>query len=442
MPRHLNFRLALSLLTLIGCGDDSSVDSGVDAERPDARGVDAPGVDAPGVDATVDGSVGERPHPLYPPLDLATLPGDGGGAIGAYEPPALPTTTATVTVSTTGTDAGRELMDACETAGTEVIVPDAAGRIGIVNIGNVQDCDIQLGPMVIIDTLVVGSLPGPTLAPSNRIRIRGGQIGSMLVMGPSTDIVFDGVAINTGVVSDSRNGTAINVREGDGEPVNRFAVVNSFVRVLPVDQGGGDIDGTSFLGVNTQNVFFANNNIVTSGNRNSWGFRFNGGNNAILIDNSVRVSFHKLVRLNSDPVDYVYIKGGTWMREATTTAGGDMNNDSFQQLSGSTTDNVLVHDAEVYLLPSTRCGFGMTFEEAQAGRLWEARRIHWHALSEDVISAARLDQLEGLCPAGATCDYASETHTFDYDPGLTFPANPWRDLPTFDDDDPDSLPAL
>ena len=392
----------------------------------------------------IDGSMGERPHPLYPPLDLATLPGAGGGAIGAYEPPMLPTTSSVVTVSATGTDAGNELMDACTTAGTEVIVPDAAGRIGVVNIGNVQDCDIQLGASVIIDTLVIGSLPGPTPAPANRIRIRGGQIGSTLVMGPSTDIVFDGVAINAGVMAaSSRPGTAINVRtNAGGEPVDRFAVVNSFVRVLPVDGGGGNVDGTSFLGVNPRNVFFANNNIVTAGNRNSWGFRFSGGDNAILIDNTVRVSFHKLVRLNSDPVDYVYIKGGVWMREATATATGETNNDSFQQLSGSTTDNVFVHDPEVYILPATRCGFGMTFEDVQSGRSWEARRIHWHALSEEVISAERLDQLEGLCPAGATCDYASETHTFDYDPDLTFPSNPWRDLPTFDDDDPDNLPSL
>ena len=430
--------VGLSLLVLaFACGDDdASTDAGTDAP-----GLDAPGVDAPALDAPPPMGA----HPLYPALDLATLPGDGGGAVGPYEVPELPETSRMATVSTTGTDAGRDLMTECDTPGTSVVVPSSAGRIGVVNIGNAMDCDIELGADVIIDFLVVGSLPGPMQAPAHRIRFRGGQIGSMIVRGPSTDIVFDGVAINAGVMPlENRPGTAMYLPEGDadGEFVNRFAVVNSFVRMLPIDAGGGAIDGTPYLSGNARNILFANNNITTAGNRNSWGFRFSGGHNIILIDNSVRVSFHKLVRMNDAPVDYVYIKGGTWMREATLTSDGGMINDSFQQLSGSTTDNVFVHDPVVYLLMDHPVGFGMTFDDVQAGRSWEARRIEWHALNESVISDERLDQFASFCPEGATCDYGTGTHTYMYDAGLTFPAMPWRDLPTFDDDDPDNLPAL
>src|SRR5690606_40157868 len=61
----------------------------------------------------------------------------------------------------------------------------------------------------------LGSLPGPTHAPSHRIRLRGGQIGSVLAYGPSSDIVFDGVAINNGVVpSASRSATGVYLPAG------------------------------------------------------------------------------------------------------------------------------------------------------------------------------------------------------------------------------------
>ena len=194
------------------------------------------------------------------------------------------------------------------------------------------------------------------------------------------------------------------------------------------------------FGGGVQDLMFANNNIVTAGNRNSWGFRLSGGDNVLLVDNAVRVSFHKLVRMNDAPVDYVVIRGGTWMRESTAAAGGAVPNDSFQQLSGSTVDHVYVQDLDVYTLVDSPVGFGMTGDAVQAGRSWEARRIAWHALNSDVVSDAHLTQIEGFCTAGASCDYGAGTHTYDYDPALAFPANPWRDLPGFDDDDPDARP--
>jgi len=74
------------------------------------------------------GSPAAHPHPLYPPLDLDTLPAPGGAASGPYEPPTLPTTTTTVTITTTGAQAKNDLLAACQTKGTAVTVPDAAGR--------------------------------------------------------------------------------------------------------------------------------------------------------------------------------------------------------------------------------------------------------------------------------------------------------------------------
>lgn len=386
-------------------------------------------------------------HPLYPGLDLATLPGTGAAASGPYTPPVLPCTSRSVFVSGSGFAAGSQLRSECEISGSAVTVPSAAGNIGVVNLGHVLDCDITLGSDVVINYLAIGSLPGPSHAPSHRIRIRGGQIGNMLVEGPSSDIVLDGVVINNGVVpSGSRSGTAIYLPGGPGpnDVVDRFAVVNSIIRMVAV-QIGDQFDGTPHLSDRSRNLFFANNNIVSAGNRNSWGFRISGGDNVLIVDNSVRVSFHKLVRMNDAPVDYVYIKGGTWMREATLTSGGHLLNDSFAQLSGSTTDQVHIHDLAVHLLADAPVSFGATGDAVQAGRTWQARGIAWHALNSNVISDARLQELEGYClNVGGLCDYGTGTgtHSYHYDPALTFPLQPWRILPTFSNSDPDALPVL
>lgn len=383
-------------------------------------------------------------HPLYPGLDLATLPGAGGSASGPYRPPVLPCTTRSVVVTGAGVAAANQLRTECAIPGSAVEVPSAAGRIGVFNLGHVEDCDITLGSEVVIDYLVIGSQPGPTHAPSHRIRIRGGQIGSMLVVGPSTDIVFDSVAINNGVVpSSNRPGAAIYLAPGpgSGQFVDGFAVVNSFIRMLPV-ASGADIDGAAHLSDRASNQFFANNNIVTAGNRNAWGFRFDGGDNLLVVDNTVRVSFHKLIRMGAQPVDYVYVKGGVWMREATSTAGGLMLNDAFAQLS-STTDRVYIHGPEVYLLAPTQVSFGTSVGPAQSGRSWQVRDMVWHATTTNAVSAQWIQTLEGLCiGVGGLCDYGVATHDFHYDPALVFPVDPWRDLPDFANDDPDALPVM
>lgn len=387
---------------------------------------------------------GATSHPLYPPLDLATLPGPGGGPSGPYASPILPCTSRSVAISAIGAAAGGQLQNECAVDGSAVQVPSAAGRIGTINLGNVEDCDITLGASVVIDFLVIGSLPGPTHAPSHRIRIRGGQIGSVLAVGPSSDIVLDGVAINNGVVpSASRSSTGIYLPGGPApaDVIDRFAVVNSMIRMVAM-ASGNELDGSAQLSANARNLLFANNNIVTAGNRNSWGFRISGGDNVLIVDNSVRVSFHKLVRMNDAPVDYVYIRGGTWMRAATPTSSGQMLNDSFAQLSGSTTDRIYIHDPTVYLLSDAPVSFGASVEAAQSGRSWQARGIAWHARAASVISASRLQMLQNLCTGvGGLCDYDADSHSYTLDPALAFPPNPWRNLPAFADDNPDSLPV-
>jgi hypothetical protein len=354
-------------------------------------------------------------------------------------------TTRSVTVTTTGDQARSDVQEACQTAGTAVTVPDAAGHLGILDIGNVEDCDITLGDDVVVDLLYLGHLPGPTVAPVERIRVRGGQIGQVMVDPGSTDLVLDGVTLNSGVVAPgARPGVAIYlINDGTTGFVNRFAVVSSVIRMVATPpQGPGDQDGAGYLAGNAHNVFFANNNIVTAGNRNSWGFRIGGGNNFVAVDNVVRVSFHKLIRMNDGPVDYVVVRGGLWMREDTATAGGDRLNDAFAQLGDLGTDRVYLHDTQIYLAGAEPISFGASFGPGQDGKSWEARRIAWHARSPAVVSDEHLTNLSGGCVQGATCDYGVGTHTYQYTDPVVFPANPWRVLPELPEDDPDALPAV
>ena len=121
--------------------------------------------------------------------------------------------------------------------------------------------------------------------------------------------------------------------------------------------------------------------------------------------------------------------------------GGPPSNDAFAQLGDLGTDQVFIHDTAVYLLSPLPVAFGASTGPGQIGKSWEARRIEWHARSAEVISDARLSEAAGACVAGAVCDYGVGTHTYQYDAAVAFPANPWRDLPTFADDNPDNQPV-
>lgn len=336
------------LLCVISLGSGNSNSSNDPATDADAT------VGSDATADTPDAHLGARPHPQYPSLDLDTLPGAGGGAIGAYTPPTLPTTTRTVTISSTGIQAASDILSECQTGGAIVTVPNAAGDIGVVTIGNADDCDLIFGDEVVIGRAVIGNLSGNVLAPSQRIRVRGGRFGGIHVYPGTTDIVFDSVIVDNNVNgAANRQNVGVYLRATDLASVERLAFVNSVIRMLPTLPSGTRTDGAAYMGDRTRNIAFANNNIVTAGNDASWGFRLNGAHNTIIMDNVTRVSFHKLIRMNGYEVDYVYVKGGIWMREDTQSSAGGFNNDSFQQLGDDGTENIYIHDTEVYLRSPT-----------------------------------------------------------------------------------------
>jgi len=56
------------------------------------------------------------------------------------------------------------------------------------------------------------------------------------------------------------------------------------------------------------------------------------------------------------------------------------------------------------------------------------------------VGALGLLRAVAPCDPAATCDYGGDTHSYDCDPGIAFPADPWRSLPGVEIDDPDDLP--
>jgi hypothetical protein len=420
--------IAFVVLAINGCSSDTTSSDG-DSSAPGPAPAPAPGAVL---------------HPQYPALDLRTLPLYGTAAF-TYEVPQTPNTGRSVTIGTTGAQAAAELVNECAQGNVAITVPDSAGDIGVVILAGVHDCDITLGPNVRIQSLTLCRLAysycaepnPPPLQPSQRVRVRGGQLGSVAMHHNATDVVLDGVIVNNGIVSSTnRPLVAVNMVGS-----NRVAVVNSLIRMLPVDRGAGVFDGHGFLAVTTRNVIVANNNIVTAGNHDSWGFRLGGATNWIITDNTVRVSYHKLVRLNDNDSDYVYIKGGVWMRDgdAASTAV-----DSFTNLgNGTSTDRVYVHDVTVYMSPAgSALNFGVGTAN-QVNGLWEARRIHWIARHANVVSDAILTGLaNGYCGADDNCDYGIGTHSYTYDSGLTLPTNAWRTISGFAYSDPDQLPVV
>lgn len=383
-------------------------------------------------------------HPQYAALDMRSMPLYGTAGF-TYETPELPVTTRSVTITSSGSQARADLVSQCMQGGVAVTVPDSAGDIGHVGFAGVRDCDITLGPNVRIQSLVLCRLANsfcfesnpPPLQPTQRVRLRGGQIGGVSLHHSASDIVLDGVVINNGIMpSSGRMQTAVGMSDA-----NRVAVVNSLIRMVPVDMGGGISDGTGFMTSNARNVIVANNNMVTAGNRNSWAFRLSGGFNWIIMDNTIRVSHHKLVRFNDADVGYVYIKGGVWMRDGA--AASDVV-DTFANIgSNTTTDNVYIHDTTVYLSPG---GGPVTFGAhmgggSQVNGLWEARRISWVARNAAVVSDTVLaDLASSRCGTDDICDYGVGTHTYTYDANLVLPTNAWRTLGGFSNSDPDQLP--
>jgi hypothetical protein len=372
----------------------------------------------------------EAPHPLYPALDLATLPLYGTQGF-TYEPPALPNVTRSVTVATRA-----ELESECALATGGVHIDVAADLLaeGQVSLQG-SDCDIALLDGARIAALYLAGTP-------QRVRLTGGQIGAVSNMGVGvSDIVFDGVAFNTGLLpAANRPGMIFTLRN-----VSRLAIINSIGRAAPTANAvnGGNIDGGGFYAQDVNDVLLANNNFACAdtATANGWFARIETGSNWLVIDNMVKVYQHKMIRLSDfhngggPQFDYLVARGGTWMHATYETM--------FDQMShGGESDHVFIEGVAFYVDDDThhQVTFGAQLDN-QLTRSWHGTDLHWYARSERTVGDAVLAQQEARARPGEDLRYRLGAPSYTYQPeGVTFPA--FRQVGSFADSDPENLPVL
>jgi hypothetical protein len=403
-------------------GDDR--DPASDDRAPTAGDDDAAGLPDPPTETAVD------PHPLYPELDLAALPLYGTPGF-SYEPPALPRTTRSVTVATR---AALEAECALDSGAVRIDVAADLLAEGTVTLRG-SDCEIALGSDVRIADLYLDATP-------QRIRVTGGQIGSVSNMGVTvSDLVFDGVTFNTGLVADPGRANMIFTLRN----VSRLAVINSIGRAAPTVNtfNAGNIDGGVFYAQDTHDVLLANNNFACAdtATANGWFARIETGSNWLVVDNMVKVYFHKMIRLSDfhngagPQFDYLVVRGGTWMHTHYETMYDQMEH-------GGESDNVYIEGVSFHVDEETahQVTFGAQLKEQLTHR-WHATDLHWHARSPSVVSDAVLAQREARARAGEDLQYRLGSPTYEYRPdGVIFPA--FRQIGAFADSDPEHLPAL
>jgi hypothetical protein len=369
-------------------------------------------------------------HPLYPALDLATLPLYGTASF-TYQAPALPNVTRSVTV-TTRAELEREC--ALETGSVHIDVAADLVAEGQVHLQG-SDCDIALLDGARIGSLYLAGTP-------QRVRVTGGQIGAVSNMGVDvSDIVFDGVAFNTGLLpAGSRPGMIFTLRN-----INRLAIINSIGRAAPTANAvnGGNVDGGGFFAQDVNNVLLANNNFACArtATANGWFARIETGSNWLVIDNMVRVYQHKMIRLSDfhngagPQFDYLVARGGTWMHATYETMYDQMSH-------GGQSDHVFIEGVTFYVDDATnhQVTFGAQLDN-QLTRSWHGTDLHWYARSERTVGDAVLAQQEGRARPGEDLQYRLGSPTYTYQPeGVTFPA--FRQIGSFADSDPENLPTL
>jgi hypothetical protein len=249
------------------------------------------------------------------------------------------------------------------------------------------------------------------------------------------------VTFNTGLLAAAnRPGMIFTLRN-----LSRLAIVNSIGRAAPTANAanGGNIDGGVFYAQDTHDVLLANNNFACAeaATANGWFARIETGSNWLVVDNMVKVYFHKMIRLSDfhngagPQFDYLVARGGSWMHTHYETMYDQMEH-------GGESDNVFIEDVSFYVDEPTghQVTFGAQFSQ-QLTRRWHATDLHWHARSEQVVGDAVLAQNEARAREGEDLQYRLGSPTYRYQPdGVLFPV--FQPIGSFADSDPEHLPAL
>ena len=231
---------------------------------------------------------GIDPNPLYPALDMSTIPFHvASGPYGArlpFQTAATPAITRSVNASTLG-----ELQAALSVPGTRVtITADILG--GNVALTSATDVEIVLPFGRLLRGVTFGTY-GVTVW--NRVRFVkasgntiGGQIHQFLLTGSTAaDWIVDGLQISGGNGVDPAVYPALTVG------FNRGAVLRN--RIIGANAAFG-YGGTHFLVAGNSVLHDANN----TNNSGDWGFRNNAKGPHIYVDNDIRGSRFAKIRFH------------------------------------------------------------------------------------------------------------------------------------------------
>jgi hypothetical protein len=290
------------------------------------------------------------PYPLYPALNLATIPWHtAAGAWGAAVPlvaPTQPTTTRTVTVSTP-----TAFTSAAAVAGTLILVT-GTWTTGVAVSAN--DVDIVLDPQAAIGSLEVGTFSNPTVS---RVRVRGpvsgqrsgGRLGQFRLRDGVTDITIDGVDLNgaSSFGNAAEDNQAFRVAN-----VNRLAVLN----VRAIAAGYIWLGGARQAVIANSNFYHGGATRAAAGYVEGWGVR-NADGPLTIVDSRIQGTRYHNLRAQStgNPQELLYVTRTTFVAMAegrTAWLWNNLGNGAFRG------EGAILENNDIYSYSASSCNFG------------------------------------------------------------------------------------
>ena len=302
--------------------------------RPPQLCLDSPSGCAPATGGGAD------PNPLYPQLDMSTIPFHvAAGPYGArlpFQTAALPVTNRNVNASTLG-----ELQAAMSVPGTRVtITANILG--GQVALSSVTDVEVVVPNGRLLRGVAFGSYGNTTW---NRIRfikapgdVIGGQVHRFLLTGSTAnDLIIDGLQISGGDNNDPAIYPALTVR------FNRGAILRNRI-----------ISATAGFGYGGQNLLVAGNSLVHDANgtdnQGDWGFRNGSRGPVIYVDNDIRGTRYAHLRFHPTSEGgpyYIFVARNT-MVDRTENRSVDIN-DTAGSVGSPSIDAAWVLNNRIYV---------------------------------------------------------------------------------------------
>ncbi len=335
------------------------------------------------------------PHPLYPALDLATIPwhtGEGGwGPRVVLEAPTPPDTVRNVTVRSRD-----EFNRAAAVPGTKITVAEGWAGNTMATI-DANDIDVVIPAGVAIGAIELGNWPRKK--PIARVRISGqGRMGQYRDFPLASDIILDGISING------------DCAFGPGEKNQGLRVESTRIALLNARVISG---GYAWLG-SAKHVLIANSNLLHGaasraqvGFPEGWGVR-NSAGPVTIVDSHIQGTRYHNVRVHSSggTGELLYVGRCTLVASAEARTAWLWNNLGHGAWAGQ---GAILENCEIYAYSGPDCVF--TQEISAVNVTWSRVR------NNKFFSGGKVDfsqrYLDAQAAAGAKGDHDwSQGNTF------------------------------